>query len=140
LEYRAYLHKPHLANALSQYQMGCGPGTAGGTASQANGDVVGYIADNTSIEPAQSGLDLWFSHEWSTAPNLFSGGATYLVFNTEAQMPWDWAGQLVNNQWTRIAPSRLPNGYGGYLTVQINLLDSISGLSFYFAAEIYDSR
>src|SRR5438105_1309635 len=103
-------HKPA---KLLDHQIGCSPGVAWGTAVEADGGAVSYIADNTSLVPPNSGIDLWFSHAWNNPPNIFKSGAAYLSFSGEVMVPWQWTGQLINNQWKVISQHQLPWGYGG---------------------------
>jgi hypothetical protein len=129
--------------------MGC-PGVAWETATQAKGDTVGWIADNTSITPANQGGNWWFAYGWAPGTggsSLPALGTTYAaIFSTEAQMPWDWSGKLVNDSWvTQALPCNYGGCMGGYQNFQLSLVDKTKPLnsgnsSFYFIINTYDSR
>ena len=107
----------------SNYQMGCSE-NAWANAVQAKGGVIGFIADNTSIEPPNRTEDLWLAYGFPqhTTQGI---GPNLTIFQADAQVPWYWHGQMqADGSWRTV--DKLPWGRGGGLLLELSFYDKTS--------------
>ena len=118
-------------DSIAKYQIGCGPSAGSKTsphawsnASSAKGDVIGFIADTTTVQPPNRGLDLWLAYGFG--PNTAKGiGPNLTVFQADAQVPWYWQGRMqADGSWKDV--DKMPWGFGGGLLLELSFYDTTS--------------